>query len=161
MDVIASYPQQGHARLDAAALVARLRARGHRLALHGDGVRVTPALPPDLRVTVIARKREVLEYLSRRPWSADTDQPLPSSGPPAFTFPIDWQQEYRDEMGILALRLHGCRDPEVRAMLRGLIATPAPTGPEAWLELGRKWQAGEHDLRRQGRLPTAPWPLQS
>ena len=147
-------------RLDVAEFVKRLFAGGYRLVLRGsDGLRVAPPLPPDLQSETKERKREICHYLLRAPWSLVTDPALPDPWPPIYTFPISWQQEYAQELDLLTWRLHGCADPEVRARLRDLMAAPAPTTVAEWLDLGHRWQAAEHELRQQGRLPVVPWPV--
>jgi hypothetical protein len=68
-----------------------------------------------------------------------------------------WRQEWLLEVGLLYLRMRGCRDAEVLARLRPL-AEATPTSVTEWLALGQQIANTEHELRQQGRLPPYPWP---
>ena len=69
----------------------------------------------------------------------------------------DWRLEWLLHVGQLHLRIRGCRDAEVLAMLQALAGL-TPTSKADWLKIGRQILDAEHELRHQGRLPDYPWP---
>lgn len=81
--------------------------------------------------------------------------------PPVIRWPMDWEQEYRVERATLRQRLRRCADPEVAAVLRGLIDARPPASEAEWMSLGAAWRDAEVSLRERGRLPTCPWPASS
>jgi hypothetical protein len=67
----------------------------------------------------------------------------------------DWRFEWLREMGMLALRWRDASDPDIKALLRELLAETPRTLTE-WLRLGDMICGAEVDLRRAGKLPPIP-----
>jgi hypothetical protein len=118
------------------------------------GITLTPALDYDgpdgvldaaLEARIRERKFELIRALVG-PAGADVrDGP---SGP-------DWRFEWLREFGIVFLRGRDAQDPQVKALLRELLAeTPRTLGE--WLTLGTLIREAEFDLRRAGKLPPIP-----
>ena len=118
------------------------------------GVSLVPALDYEGPEDVLAggledrlreRKTEVIRSLVGTP---DTDARSGPSSP-------DWRFEWLREMGMLALRLRDATDPDVKALLRELLAE-TPTTLAEWLRLGAMIRETEFELRRAGKLPAIP-----
>ncbi len=160
--VLASQPEVMAVLEGCRRLLERLRNAGYEAHAVGAGrLRVTPPPPPRLREALAARKEFLVSYLAlttpaaaRAGLDADADEPWP----PATSWPMDWHQEYRLERATLRERLRRCSDPEVEAVLRGLLAAPSPAHEAEWLTLGATWRDAEVALAEQGRLPACPWP---
>jgi hypothetical protein len=60
-------------------------------------------------------------------------------------------------VGLLHLRLRGCRDAEALARLRPL-AEATPANLAEWLDLGRRVLDAERGLAAEGKRPPHPWP---
>jgi len=67
--------------------------------------------------------------------------------PPRYSFPMNWQQEYRAERATLRQRLRHCRIGDVRRVLRELLAYPEPTSEMDWVQLGTRWQVAGSPTR--------------
>jgi hypothetical protein len=131
--------------MSAADLIAECHRRGIALAPALDYDGPDGALDAGLEGRLRESKIDVIRELAG-PAGVD-----PRSGPPA----PDWRFEWLREMGMLALRWRDAADPEVKALLRELLAETPRTLTE-WLAFGRLIAAAEADLRQAGKLPPVP-----
>lgn len=131
--------------MSAADLIAECRRRGIALAPALDYEGPDDAVDAGLEHRLREHKADVIRELIG-PAGVD-----PRSGPAGR----DWRFEWLVEMGMLVLRWRDSTDPEVKALLRGLLHE-TPQTLEEWLVLGGMIQDAEADLRRAGKLPPIP-----
>jgi hypothetical protein len=139
----------------------RLANVGGQLQLRGP----TNAITPEIQSGAAEHKAAILELLPPAPnqdaAEIEIDEfPDGELAEPGFRHDHDWRDwryEWLLELAKLHLRMRDCQDAEVLARLRPL-AGATPTSLAEWLALGQQISSTEYELRRQGKLPSFPWP---